>query len=469
MDLTDSSTIEIIKTALNGMNEKARRLFIADIAKSQGYGGISEVARVFNASRGMITRGIRQIATGDKYQIGDRIRKPGAGRPTVEEHFRRKMKEVALDGKYLPAVLDIYAVINDVIEKSVYGDPMTSHKWINITAKAIADEIFARTNILYGKTSIKKILNALGISLQKNQKYNQAGEPHPLRNEQYNHIQQAIKEYLESGNPVISIDTKCKEKLGDFIRPGLEYRRKGDPRRVLDHDFAFRFKKIYPEGSPLVPDELMGSPAVVIPYGIYCLNNNTGHVVLGISHDTSEFAADSISDWWYSQGKTAFPGAKQILILADGGGSNRSRGFLWKIALQQLADNLGLEIEVCHFAPGCSKHNPIEHRLWSQVSRNWEAKPLKNLEVVKGYVSHTTTATGLQVSCKINSKNYLTEKQKAECIEDGKSFSGITNIEMLQQHILIEMRMDDPILQKWNYRISPHEANERWVDYAMVS
>ena len=214
---------------------------------------------------------------------------------------------------------------------------------------------------------------------------------------------------------------------------------------------------------------MLKKKAVVIPYGIYCLNNNTGYTVIGVDHDTSEFAADSIALWWKHQGRAQFPNAKRILILADGGGSNRSRGCIWKAALQQLSDTLDLQIEMCHYPPGTSKFNPIERRMWSQVSHSWTAKPLKNLEIIQGYTSHTSTKTGLSVVCAINYKSYMTESDKKKAIAEGKNYTGIINDEAHQKDILIQNIGDSDAMKKWNYLITPHSPERRWKDYRMVA
>ena len=194
------------------------------------------------------------------------------------------------------------------------------------TTRSIADEVFKKTRLRYSHTSIKNILRRLNYSLQKNQKYDQVGRAHPMRDMQFCHISAKKHEYISNGDPVISIDTKAKEKLGDFIRSGTEYRRKRDPKRVLDHDFAFSYREIYPKGNNDLSESMLKKKAVVIPYGIYCLNNNTGYTVIGVDHDTSEFAADAIALWWKNQGKSQFPDAKRILILADGGGRTVQEG-----------------------------------------------------------------------------------------------------------------------------------------------
>ena len=394
---------------LMGMPEKARRLHLGRVSLQLGYGGKTALAKITGYSRAMIARGETEVKNGEIYYVGDRNRKRGGGRPTIEVTHRREMEKLGLTGAELDEAIDICSVVKVIVEQVAYGNPMTNNQWINTTTKAISAEVYKKTGRKYSHNSIKRIVRKIGFSLQRNQKYDQVGKQHPKRNEQFEHIKEREDDYLRSGDPIISIDTKAKEKLGDFIRPGRECRMKGCPRRVLDHDFALRFDEIYPDGSDLVPAELLKQKAIVIPNGVYCINNNTAHVSVGISHDTSEFAADSIRNWWREKGKKQFRHAKRLLILADGGGSNRVRGWLWKIACQQLADDIGLEIEMCHYPPGCSKYDPIERRLWSQVTHAWAAKPLKNLEIIRGYISHTSTETGLSVTCEICSKVYMTE------------------------------------------------------------
>lgn len=463
--IVEDSIIKAVIDSMVSMSEKAVRLFLARIAISLGYGGITAVAKLAKVSRGMITRGIKEVKKGEVYKVGDRNRREGAGRPTIEQQHRKNMIALGFSGSELEEAIDICKVVDKVVEKSAYGDPMSNNQWINTTVKSVAEEIYALTGQMYSHSSIKKIIRKAGYSLQKNQKYNQVGSGHPKRNNQFEYIEAKKVEYLELGLPVISIDSKSKEKLGDFINSGREYRKRKSPRRVLDHDFAFKFKDIYPDGSELVPLELYDSRAIVIPYGVYCLNDNSAHVTIGISHETSEFAADSIRNWWRTSGKMKYPKAKKMLILSDGGGSNRSRGWLWKIALQQLADDLGIEILMCHYPPGTSKYDPIERRLWSQVSHTWAGKPLSNLEVINGYVSHTRTSTGLQVSSEINSLNYMTEPQKKEAQRKGLRVQGITNSDILKDKLCVEYIGDDVDLRRWNYIIAPHRIEDRWKEY----
>ena len=465
MKILDAGFVDVICKTIEGMTEKARRLFLGRAAAELGYGGITAIAVAAGVSRGVVSRGLAEITEGSVYHVGDRDRRPGAGRPSIYAMHRKNMMKCGLEGTELEIAIDICKVVDAVVEDCTYGDPMTSNKWINTTVKTVADEIEKETGHKYSHGAIKKVIRKAGYSLHKNQKYNQIGSEHPKRNDQFEHIKRRKNAYIRRGEPVISIDTKAKEKVGDFINAGREYRKKGNPRRVLDHDFAFKFEDIYKNGSDFVPPEMMKNVAIVIPNGVYCLNNNTAHVTVGISHDTSEFAADSIRNWWNKRGKQEFPHASRLLILSDGGGSNRSRGYLWKIALQQLSDDLGLRIEMCHYPPGTSKYDPIERRLWSQVTRTWAAKPLKNLETIKGYISATRTTTGLHVTCEINSKYYMTERQKKKTIDAGKEVSGIINSEQIQEDIRIKYVGDDEYLRKWNYIIKPHSEKRKWLDY----
>lgn len=452
-----------IANNLKGMVEKQKRLYLGSVAIDLGYGGISALSKAVRVSRSCIHRGVSEVNAGKVYLHGDRSRAVGGGRKCiVQKHREAMLKNGCFSDGQMPDAIDIMKVVEKIVEDASYGDPMQNHAWINATVKSIAEEVYQKTGQRYSHTSIKKILRKLHYSLQKNQKYDQVGKPHPKRNAQFCHIEAKKKEYFSTGDPVISVDTKAKEKLGDFLRPGSEYRRSRDPRRVLDHDFAFLYKEIYPDGCGEIPENMLNRKAVVIPYGIYCLNNNSGRAVIGIDHDTSEFAADAIALWWKNQGAAQFPNAKRILILADGGGSNRSRGWIWKIALQQLSDTLNIPVEMCHYPPGTSKYNPIERRMWSQVSRAWTAKPLATLEVLKGYTVQTRTITGLSVGCEINYKNYLTETEKKKAITENMDYQGIINDESHQKDVLIQTIGDCEALRNWNYIITPHDSDRRW-------
>ena len=457
---------EQIKNTAASLTEKGKRLYLAREAKCRGYGGVTAVSIAVGVSRKTICRGIRELENGEEHKAGDRDRRPGGGRPSIERVYRETIMKMnpELKGADLDEACDIYRVIRSAVEPSVYGDPMSDRKWVNATSKNIRDEVLKITGQLYSKASIKRILRRMGYSFQKNLKCKQVGTPHPMRDHQFRRIKSRVSRCMHEGWVVISIDTKAKEKVGDFINGGREYRPRQCPRRVLDHDFCFTFRKIYPNGSPLVPEDLMDAPAVVIPNGVYCLNNNTAHVTVGISHDTSEFAAGSILNWWNVSGKQQFPNAKGILVLADGGGSNRSRGWLFKAAIQQLSDTIGKIVEVCHYPPGCSKFNPIERRLWSQVTRAWTAKPLETLEKIQQYIGFTRTETGLRVTAEIDSKIYLTGAEK-KTIPPAICAGHIENIDELKKSIKISFLGSNETIEKWNYRIVPHKEEKRWIHY----
>ena len=466
----DPRFVERHSKLIAGMCEKQKRLYLGILAMELPYGGISAIAAAFGCSRGCVQRGKAEAMAGVTYVYGERIRAVGGGRKKIEiTHKQAILQRTDIDDTGKEKLWDLTALVNETLRLGCYGDPMETRKWINVTVKSIATDIFKKTGQKYSHSSIKRIVRSLGYSLQKNQKYFQAGKKHPKRGVQYDHIQEKISEYRSSGDPIISIDTKAKEKLGDFLRFGRIYRLHHDPLRTLDHDFAFLFQKFYNENDALFPSVLLQQKAIVIPYGVYCVNNNKGYVTLGIDSDTSEFAADSILNWWNAQGKHDFPNSKRILILSDGGGSNRSAGWLFKAAIQQIADTTGMVIDVCHFAPGKSKCNPIEHLMWCHVTRAWNCHLLKNLETVKELTTHTTTETGLIVHCEINYGVYLTESEKKKARENGESFSGIDNTLETQAQIQLERYGTDSALMNWNYTIRPHSECEKWENFKTVA
>jgi hypothetical protein len=306
---------ERIKMMLPQLNEMQRRLFLASEALSYGRGGIAEVIRITGFSRNTIKRGMAEL-------------KNGGGRNSVEDKYP-----------------DIEERIRKLIDGSTYGDPERVLSYTTESLRKIASEL-NKQGINIGHVTVGEILDTMGYSKQSNQKMLQVGEPHPDRNAQFEHINQTASTYIESGTPVISVDTKKRENIGNFKNNGKEYRKNKDPRKVLDHDF---------------PIKELGK---ISPYGVYNLNNNTGFVNVGTSHDTSEFAVESISRWWETVGKHTFPDAGKIYITCDCGGSNGNRRRMWKYQLQQFANRTGLEIEVSHFPPGTSKWNKVEHRLF---------------------------------------------------------------------------------------------------------
>ncbi len=362
------------------LKENDKRLFYGCVADALGYGGTSFVAEVTGASRNTVAAGIDDI---DKPRDG-RIRKKGGGRKTLAEKYETLLE-----------------VIQKIVDASSYGNPQKPLSWTTLSLRGISEIAKESYDMDISHTTVGEILEKLGYSKQKNQKMLQVGEQHPDRDRQFKHINDTAEEFLNEGLPVISVDTKKKELLGGFSNPGSEYRRNEDPRKTLDHDFEIK--------------EL----GKVVPYGVYVVNNNTGFVNLGRNNDTAEFAGESILQWWSHIGAETFPDADKIYITCDGGGSNSSRTWLWKANLQKLADETGLEVHVSHFPPGTSKWNKIEHRLFCYISKNWEGKPLYDIETVVNLISSTTTKKGLTVKCIVDNKNYekglkVTDEEKAK-------------------------------------------------------
>lgn len=391
------------------LNEKQKRLFLGIIASELGHGGIAFVNSVSGTARQTIINGAEEAGLElpqeppENDQKRERIRKPGAGRKPLTDKYP-----------------DLHEKIQSLIEKDTYGNPENPLVWTTWSVRKIAEELLSSFGYNIHFTSIGKELDAMGYSRQQNQKMCQIGNQHPDRDAQFRYINETSEKYLEAGDPVISIDTKKKENIGNFKNNGSEYRPKGEPRRVLDHDFPL------PE---------LGK---VAPYGVYVLNNNTGFINLGTSHDTPEFAGESVRAWWNTVGKNTFPNAKRIYITCDNGGSNGSRIWLFKHYLQELSNATGLEIMVSHFPPGTSKWNKIEHRLFCYISKNWQGQPLIDIETVVNLISSTTTTTGLKVVCKVDTTFYET---------------GIKITEEQKENINITFVGPN---EKWNYIIKPN-------------
>jgi len=396
---------EIVKTMSPILDENQRRILLGVSSKVLGYGGTAAVREMTGASRNTIVSGKKQSETiTEESSKPNRIRKPGAGRKSSEEKN--------------PGLLE---KIEEVVRESTYGNPERVLLWTTLSLRGIAEELLKRHGINVSRNIVSRALEKLGYSKQQNQKNLQVGDPHPDRDAQFRFINDKAQGFLDAGDPVISVDTKKKELIGNFKNDGSEYRKEKDPRQVLDHDFAL------PE---------LGK---VAPYGVYVLNDNTGFVNLGTDHDTSEFAAESICRWWFIVGKNTFPNAKRIYINADGGGSNRPRGLQWKYQLQQIADITGLEIHMSHFPPGTSKWNKIEHKLFCFITKNWQGKPLVSIETVINLISSTKTSKGLKVQCVLDTRKYEL-KQK---ITDEQADS-------------INLQECDTF-GKWNYIIRPNK------------
>jgi transposase len=329
------------------------------------------------------------------------IRHPGGGRKNKAHHFP-----------------GWEAALEKLIEPLTRGDPESPLRWTIKSTKTLSEEL-SKQGFQVSPNTVMRQLHKMGYSLKSNAKV-LAGKEHPDRNAQFEHINDTANEFMAQNNPVISVDTKKKETLGNFKNPGEQWSPKGSVTQVNDHDFP----------DPKLPRAL--------PFGIYDINQNFGHVVVGTDNDTSEFAANSIYGWWKNHGESLYKEADRILITADCGGSNRNRGYLWKYYLQKIADQIGLPISVCHFPPGTSKWNKIEHKLFSFISSNWRGEPLVDYETIVNLISATKTKTGLEVSCVLDDSNY----------EKG--------IKLTKEQISEIKIIKDEFHGEWNYTIYPH-------------
>ena len=353
------------------LNERARRLWAASEARELGWGGIATVQAATGMSHSTIRKGIRQLTEQDKSELLhiNRSRKKGAGRKGILHH----------DPKIAEA-------LESMIDPVTRGDPESPLRWTCKSTRRLADALIEKQHQVSPR-KVAELLHQLGYSLQANRKTRE-GLNHPDRNAQFEYIYDNIRKYHRSYQPVISVDTKKKELLGDFSNVGKEYRKKGTPVETRMHDF---------------PDKQLGK---AIPYGVYDIESNEGWVSVGINHDTAQFAANSILRWWQQMGQHRFPNATRLLITADAGGSNGWRTRLWKVALQELSNEIELNLTVSHFPPGTSKWNKIEHRLFSFITQNWRGKPLYDLQTVVNLISSTTTRAGLTVKSAVDDTFY---------------------------------------------------------------
>jgi transposase len=383
------------------LDERARRIWAATEADALGFGGISLVARATGISRRAIHCGLTEL-NAEETVAPDRIRKPGGGRKPIVHHQP-----------------DFPDQLERLVEPLTRGDPESPLRWTCKSVRLLADEL-GQHGIHVGRQTVATQLHTLGYSLQGNRKTVE-GKQHPDRNAQFEHINKRVKREMKAANPVISVDTKKKERVGNYKNSGRKWHRKGEAPKVNSHDFP----------SPDVP--------CAHPYGVYDLARNLGFVNVGTDHDTATFAVASIRKWWLTQGRHAYPKAKRLLITADAGGSNGSRLRLWKWELQRLADKLGLPISVCHFPPGTSKWNKVEHRLFSFISLNWRGEPLTDYETVVNLIAQTTTTTGLKVSCQLDRRRYPTGRKVSD-----------------EEWARINLHRDD-FHGDWNYEIRPRK------------
>ena len=388
------------------LDERTRRVLAAAEAKVAGPRQIRAAARTTGVSRNTIVRGLTELA--EASPVGEppgRVRRPGGGRKRAD----------AKDAGLLPA-------LEALVAPATRGDPMSPLRWTSKSTKNLATELTTQGHPI-GARTVARLLGVLGYSLQANQKSLEGRSSNPDRNAQFEFINKTASDRLAEREPVISVDTKKKELIGDFRNGGKEYQPKGSPEKVQVHDF------------------ISDSQGRVTPYGVYDLAANHGWVSVGTDHDTAAFAVETIRRWWCSMGKPLYPTATSLTITADGGGSNGSRLRLWKIELQKFANELEIPITVCHFPPGTSKWNKIEHRLFSHVTMNWRGKPLVSHEAIVNLIAATTTKTGLKVQAALDKSTYPIGQK-------------VSNREM--KEVLVEMIGPHP---GWAYTISPKSNN----------
>jgi len=356
------------------LNERTKRLWSAVEAKVLSHGGIQFLSQATGQSRTTITRGIKELETGELQASPNRIRKEGGGRKGT-----------------LEKTPEIEKALLQLIEPTVRGEPESPLLWTTKSLRKLA-EALKRQNYSVSHTLVGQILKDNGFSLQANRKTDE-GKNQPDRDAQFNNIHQKVLAFQKAGNPVISVDAKKKELIGNYKNNGVEWQEKKNPVQVKVYDFL---------------SEAQGK---AVPYGVYDIVNNKGWVNVGIDKDTAEFAVQTIRNWWCQMGKELYPEAKELLITADSGGSNGVRVRLWKKELQSLANETHLGISVCHFPPGTSKWNKIEHRLFSYLTKNWRGRPLINFEVIVNLIAGTHTQNGLEVKCELDRKLYARGKK----------------------------------------------------------
>ena len=388
------------------LDERTRRLVAAAESDAIGYGGVSAVARATGVSRRAITEGLKELrqakASREARPAQSRIRRKGAGRKRTVDKDQTLLKD-----------------LDRLVGPSTRGDPESPLRWTCKSVRKLAEELQQEGHAVSYQT-VAELLHEMDYSLQANQKTIE-GSHHVDRDQQFEYINRKAQRYLRQGEPVISVDTKKKELVGDFKNAGREWQPQDQPEKVRVHDFEIR-----------QPDK-----GKVAPYGVYDLGRNVGWVSVGVDHDTAAFAVESIRRWWHWMGRRSYPQAKKLLITADSGGSNGARVRLWKWELQQLADETGLEISVGHFPPGTSKWNKIEHRLFSFISQNWRGKPLISHEVIINLIAATTTTTGLSVKSKLDTNAYPAGLKVSD-----------------QQMAELQLRRDK-FHGDWNYRLVP--------------
>jgi hypothetical protein len=396
--INETSIRERFAAIGSGLNERSRRLFAAAEAKTAGYGGIAATSRATGIARSTIGRGLKDLH--GLGTVSDLIRRPGSGRRALTEAD--------------PALLED---LRQLLEPATMGDPMRPLLWVSKSHAKLAAALSAMGHKIK-KSSIPKLLGVLKYRRQVNRK-TLDGSSSPDRDAQFEHINAAVITTQAAGQPVISIDTKKKELIGPYKNGGSDYRPEGCPDKVNEHDFA---------------DKELGK---AVPYGVYDIAANAGCVSVGIDNDTAQFAVNSIRRWLDVMGRERYPGMNRLMITADGGGSNGSRVRLFKVELQKLSDETGLTLQVCHYPPGTSKWNKIEHKLFCHITQTWRGKPLISRQTVVELIASTTTKTGLTVRCELDTGTYP------------KGIK-VSNEEMATLNI-----KGDTFHPEWNYTISP--------------
>jgi len=396
----DNEIEETMRRYYNSLSEKDRRRYAGLEALKFGHGGRSYIASILGCSRRTVSKGAGEVSNLPQREVEHRIRKAGGGRKSYQE------KCAEIDEKFLLVLRDHTA-----------GDPMDETvRWTDLTLGEIVEALREDHGIRLSKWVVRQLLKKHNYRRRKAQKRNTMKRV-PHRNEQFENIARLIAEYRCTGNPIISLDTKKKEHLGNFYRAGRLYTL--EEIRTYDHDFKSQ------------------ASGIIIPHSLYDLHLNVGYIQLGTSHDTSEFACDSFRHWWYTYGRKLYPNATSILVLCDGGGSNSSRHYIFKADLQELADEIGLEIRIAHYPPYCSKYNPIEHRFFPHVTRACQGVVFTTVELVKELMAKTHTKTGLQAFVHIIDKVYQTRRKVADDFKEN-------------MRILF-----DDFLPQWNYRAVP--------------
>ena len=405
--MQDASAIQLIETKYRAlfplMDERMRRQWAASEANAYGWGGIQAVAQATGLSPTTIRKGQDELAVRvkkPKMTVDTRVRRPGAGRKSKEEENP-----------------ELVQALEELVDPATRGDPESPLRWTCKSTRTLARELTKQGHPVCEYT-VRRLLHEAGYSLQSNRKTRE-GDSHPDRNEQFEYINAMVRAFQRRDQPVISVDTKKKELVGDFKNGGREWQPKGKPEEVRVHDFM---------------DKNLGK---AIPYGVFDVTKNQGWVSVGIDHDTARFAVEAIRRWWRKMGRPRYRTAKELLITADGGGSNGSRCRLWKVALHDLANDLGIPVRVCHFPPCKSKWNKIEHRMFSHITQNWRGRPLVSHEVIVNLIANTTTRKGLIIQAELDTGIYP------------------TGIKVSDKDLAVVNLIQDDFHGDWNYIIAP--------------